>query len=105
VSSSLIQRELADGKLLIDEPSSGVVRLTISNPAKRNALDHSILDAIVLAVRDLNARCLILTGAGDMFSSGYDIAEIPHETFAETAEKLVAHLFTEALEALECIDE
>ncbi len=39
-------RELADGKLLIDEPADGVVRLTISNPAKRNALDHPILDAI-----------------------------------------------------------
>ena len=30
----------------VDEPADGVVRLTISNPAKRNALDHPILDAI-----------------------------------------------------------
>ncbi len=39
-------RELADGKLLIDEPLAHVVRLTISNPSKRNALDHPILNAI-----------------------------------------------------------
>jgi hypothetical protein len=46
VSSSAPQRELADGKLLIDEPAAGVLRLTISNAQKRNALDHPILDAI-----------------------------------------------------------
>ncbi len=28
----------------IDEPAAGVVRLTISNPGKRGALDHAILD-------------------------------------------------------------
>ena len=55
MSSSAIQRELADGKLLIDEPSSGVVRLTISNPAKRNALDHPILDAITATLTELAA--------------------------------------------------
>ena len=46
-------RELADGKLLLDEPAEGVVRLTISNPAKRNALDHPILDAITATLGEL----------------------------------------------------
>ena len=40
------------GQLLIDEPLDGVRRLTISNPAKRNALDHAILDGIAAAVRE-----------------------------------------------------
>ncbi len=48
-------RELADGKLLIDEPAAGVLRLTISNPAKRNALDHPILDAISATLEDLGS--------------------------------------------------
>ena len=48
-------RELADGKLLVDEPADGVVRLTISNPAKRNALDHPILDAITATLAELAA--------------------------------------------------
>jgi enoyl-CoA hydratase/carnithine racemase len=107
------QRELADGKLLIDEPSDGVVRLTISNPAKRNALDHPILDAITATLTDLaaidaagaesapTARCVIVTGAHGMFSAGYDIGEIPDEEFEERAERLVAHPFTEAIDALE----
>jgi enoyl-CoA hydratase/carnithine racemase len=99
-------RELADGKLLIDEPAAGVVRLTISNPAKRNALDHPILDAITatleeLAAPDSHARCVVVTGAHGMFSAGYDIGEIPDEEFEERAERLVAHPFTQAIDALQ----
>jgi enoyl-CoA hydratase/carnithine racemase len=36
-----------------------------------------------------------------MFSAGYDIGEIPEEEFEERAERLVAHPFTQAIEALE----
>jgi enoyl-CoA hydratase/carnithine racemase len=104
--SNALPRELADGKLLVDEPIPGVIRLTISNPAKRNALDHPILDAISatlaeLAASDSGARCVIVTGAHGMFSAGYDIGEIPEEEFEERAETLVAHPFTEAIDAFE----
>src|SRR3712207_1261034 len=92
------------GELLVDEPADGVVRLTISNPAKRNALDHAILDALAEAVAGTEARCLVLTGAGGMFSAGYDIGDIPDDVFAVQAEKLVAHPFTAALDALEATD-
>ena len=106
MSAPTSPRELADGKLLIDEPAAGVVRLTISNPAKRNALDHPILDAISETLIELAAegsatRCVVVTGAHGMFSAGYDIGEIPAEEFEERAEKLVAHPFTEAIDALE----
>jgi enoyl-CoA hydratase/carnithine racemase len=106
MSSSAPPRELADGKLLIDEPLEAVVRLTISNPAKRNALDHPILDAISATLGELSAsssgaRCVIVTGAHGMFSAGYDIGEIPDDEFEERAERLVAHPFTQAIDALE----
>jgi enoyl-CoA hydratase/carnithine racemase len=106
VSPSATPRELAGGKLLIDEPTAGVVRLTISNPAKRNALDHPILDAITgmlteLASGESGARCVVITGAHGMFSAGYDIGEIPDEEFVQRAERLVAHPFTEAIDALQ----
>src|SRR5947209_19148604 len=99
-------RELADGKLIVDQPADGVVRLTISNPAKRNALDHPILDAITATLEELAgdataARCLVVTGAGGMFSAGYDIGEIPDDEFEERAEALVAHPFTQAIDALQ----
>jgi enoyl-CoA hydratase/carnithine racemase len=118
--SSAPPRELADGKLLVDQPADGVVRLTISNPAKRNALDHPILDAITATLSELatwdeddpqgpwdpavsgelGARCIMITGAHGMFSAGYDIGEIPEEEFEERAERLVAHPFSEAIDAL-----
>jgi len=106
VSPSAPPLELADGKLLIDRPAEGVARLTISNPAKRNALDHPILDAISATLEQLAApeepvRCVIITGAHGMFSAGYDIGEIPDEEFEERAERLVAHPFTQAIDALE----
>jgi enoyl-CoA hydratase/carnithine racemase len=115
VSPSATPRELAGGKLLIDEPTDGVVRLTISNPAKRNALDHPILDAITGMLTELagvggidvvgwsesRARCVMITGGHGMFSAGYDIGEIPDEEFEERAERLVAHPFTEAIDALQ----
>jgi enoyl-CoA hydratase/carnithine racemase len=132
-------RELAGGKLLIDEPAGGVVRLTISNPDKRNALDHPILDAITATLGEYGGsgsdaiagsgaggagasdvsgpstesggsgqdgpraevRCVIVTGAHGMFSAGYDIGEIPDAEFEERAQALVAHPFTEAIDALE----
>jgi enoyl-CoA hydratase/carnithine racemase len=90
------------GELLLDRPADDVLRLTISNPAKRNALDHPILDAIAAAMGDLgDARTVVLTGSDGMFSSGYDIADIPDDVFAEEAERLVAHPFAAALEALQ----
>lgn len=82
--------ELAGGRLLLDRPADHVARLTISNFAKRNALDHALLQAITTAVRDLDARCVLLTGAQGMFSAGYDIGELPEEMFAEDPEPIAA---------------
>jgi enoyl-CoA hydratase/carnithine racemase len=95
---------LNSGRLLTDTPAEGVLRLTISNPGKRNALDHAILDGIAHAVRDTDARCIVLTGEHGMFSSGYDIGDIPEDVFADRAEKLVAHPFTSAIDALDATD-
>lgn len=93
------------GKLLLDRPADGVLRLTISNPGKRNALDHAILDAIVVVLEDVgDARAVLLTGTDGMFSSGYDIGDIPEDVFAQEAERLVAHPFAEALDALEACE-
>jgi len=92
------------GRLLIDEPAAGVARLTISNPAKRGALDHAILDAFVATLAALDARCVIVTGEGATFSAGYDIAHLDSETRAtvtDEASRLVAQPFAAALDALD----
>ena len=96
--------ELAGGKLVLDRPAEAVTRLRISNPERRNALDHEILDALAETLpqldRGIETRCVLITGAPPVFSAGYDIATIPDETFERDAEALVAHPFHAALEKL-----
>ncbi|MDQ6745894.1 MAG: enoyl-CoA hydratase-related protein [Actinomycetota bacterium] len=89
------------GRLLIDEPAPGIARLRISNPGKRGALDHAILSGIAKTMPRLDARCVILTGEGSIFSAGYDIGDLPESVFADEAEKLVAHPFAAAIDAVE----
>jgi enoyl-CoA hydratase/carnithine racemase len=89
------------GQLLVDEPAPGVARLRISNPGKRGALDHSILDGFAVTMPQLDARCVIVTGEGDAFSAGYDIGHLPDAVFADEAEKLIAHPFAAAIDAIE----
>jgi enoyl-CoA hydratase/carnithine racemase len=67
---------LAGGKLRLDAPAPHVARLTLANPAKRNALDHDILGALAAILPELDARCLLLTGEGKAFSAGYDLGAL-----------------------------
>ena len=96
--------ELARGKVILDYPAPAVARLTISNRARRNALDHDILAALAETMprldRGIEIRCVVITGEGEIFSAGYDIGGIPDETFAADAEALVAHPFHAAMEAV-----
>jgi enoyl-CoA hydratase/carnithine racemase len=96
--------ELAAGKLLLDEPAEAVARLRINNPAKRNALDHDILNAIAEVLprldHEIDVRCVVVTGAEDHFSAGYDIGSISEESLERDARSLVAHPFNAAIEAL-----
>jgi enoyl-CoA hydratase/carnithine racemase len=95
---------LASGKLILDSPAEAVVRIRISNPERRNALDHEILDTLAETLprldRGIETRCVLITGAPPAFSAGYDLASIPSETFERDAEALVAHPFHAAMDAL-----
>jgi enoyl-CoA hydratase/carnithine racemase len=95
---------LAGGKLILDSPAEAVVRIRISNPERRNALDHEILDALAEALprldRGIETRCVLLTGAPPVFSAGYDLTSFSAQTFERDAEALVAHPFHAAMEAI-----
>jgi enoyl-CoA hydratase/carnithine racemase len=103
LSSSSPDEPVAEtgGRLLVDEPAPGVARLTISNRGKRGALDHAILDGFASTMPELDARCVIITGEDSMFSAGYDIGDLPDSVFADEAERLVAHPFARAIDAIE----
>ncbi len=97
-------KRLASGKLLLDSPAEAVVRVRISNPERRNALDHEILDALAEVLprldQGIETRCVLITGAPPAFSAGYDITSIPEQTFERDAEALIAHPFHAAMEAV-----
>jgi enoyl-CoA hydratase/carnithine racemase len=99
-----VAERLASGKLVLDRPAEAVARLRISNPERRNALDHEILDAIAELLpqldRGIETRCILIDGEPPVFSAGYDIAGIPEQTFERDAEALVAHPFHAAMEAI-----
>lgn len=99
-----MSERLAGGKLILDTPAEAVARIVISNPERRNALDHEILDALAETLprldRGIETRCVLITGAPPTFSAGYDITTIPSDTFERDAEALVAHPFHAAMEAI-----
>jgi enoyl-CoA hydratase/carnithine racemase len=87
-----------------DRPAEAVARLTLANPEKRNPLDHEVLDALAAALPRLadgiETRCVVITGTGRAFSAGYDIGAIDERSFERDAERLVAHPFHAAMEAV-----
>src|SRR3990170_6532726 len=58
------------------EQSGGVLTLTLNRP-KANAFDQTLIEALLDALRRTEAepsvRCVLLTGAGRVFSAGQDV--------------------------------
>jgi enoyl-CoA hydratase/carnithine racemase len=58
-----------------------VLTLTLSRPARRNALDTAaweiLFDQLDAASIDDSVRCVVLTGAGHTFCAGADISGVP----------------------------
>lgn len=65
--------------LLLTEREGAILTLTLNRPERKNALTVALLEelcvALDTAVRDREARAIILRGAGSAFSSGFDLAE------------------------------
>lgn len=60
------------------ENDSGIVRITLNRPDKRNAIctvmRQELVEAVEAAGRDPAAGCVVIKGAGKGFCSGYDIS-------------------------------
>jgi enoyl-CoA hydratase len=74
--------EAPDAVLLTDEPLPGVRRLTLNRPHKRNALNDDLRLALFETLRaadaDQSVSVIVIRGAGNCFSAGYDIGERAH---------------------------
>jgi enoyl-CoA hydratase len=65
---------------LLSEDRAGVRILTMNRPAKRNALNLALTQALLAGLRaaeaDESVRSIVLTGAGSAFCAGADLAEL-----------------------------
>ncbi|MEJ1922946.1 enoyl-CoA hydratase/isomerase family protein [Microbacterium sp. KHB019] len=66
-----------DALLLVDRHPDRVIA-QLNRPDKRNAIDREMIDALHLLCAELEVepRTLILTGSGDDFAAGADIAQL-----------------------------
>jgi 2-(1,2-epoxy-1,2-dihydrophenyl)acetyl-CoA isomerase len=65
---------------LLSVIESGVLTLTLNRPERANAFNFemtsAVLNALAEAERDPQVRCVVITGAGKVFSAGQDITEM-----------------------------
>ncbi|HYJ50677.1 MAG TPA: enoyl-CoA hydratase/isomerase family protein [Microbacterium sp.] len=80
--------------LLVDRLPDRVVA-TLNRPEKRNAIDQDTIDALHALCAELEAapRTLILTGAGGVFASGADIAQLRDRRAAHARQGINAMAF------------
>lgn len=68
---------------IIIEQRGSTLHLTLSNPAKKNALTGDMLevlrDTLIATAYDTSIRVVVLTGDGDAFCSGADLAGLRPE--------------------------
>lgn len=80
--------------LLVKRRDDRVVA-TLNRPDKRNAIDQATIDALHALCEELEAepRTLILTGAGGVFASGADIAQLRERRAADALAGINANAF------------
>ena len=73
----MIERAYA---MILAGVSGGVATLTLSNPARKNAIGpvmvNELLHALADAEADAEVRAVVITGAGDAFCAGGDFAQM-----------------------------
>ena len=70
---------MSDDAILVVERADEYATLTLNRPQKRNALSVALRDAISNALDELAAdpavKVVVITGAGPVFSAGFDLSE------------------------------
>jgi len=70
---------MSDRPVLRSAPKEGVVTLMLNRPDKKNALSIAVRDEMSDALDDLAGdeavKTVVITGAGEVFSAGFDLRE------------------------------
>lgn len=85
---------MIEKKLVVERLDPGIIVMTLNRPDVMNAIDMELasllFDALADADDDPNARCVVMTGAGDRaFCTGFDIHEL-----AGFDDRAMLHAFT-----------
>jgi len=84
------------------ERDGDVVRITMTRPAKRNALSREHLTQLLAAVTEAggtDAAGIVLAGEGPVFSAGHDFADVAGAELPEVRSLL--HLCTELMQTIQ----
>jgi enoyl-CoA hydratase/carnithine racemase len=76
---------LAELNLLRVEQADAVLHVRLNRPAKRNALNDTLVEQLQFAFTHLpvDTRVVLLSGEGDHFSAGLDLSELQERNIAE----------------------
>jgi len=82
-----LSKRRREDQVLVDGPHEAVATITINRPEKRNALSIAVRDAVSDALDRLAAdegcKVVLVTGAGEVFSAGFDLREFEQLDLAD----------------------
>ena len=69
-----------DKEIIINNPSDGVLLITLNRPKVKNAFSNNLLTLLKKAFLDassnVNIKCVIITGGNEVFAAGSDINQL-----------------------------
>ncbi|HEX7298669.1 MAG TPA: enoyl-CoA hydratase/isomerase family protein [Solirubrobacteraceae bacterium] len=96
-----------DQALVLQSVHEGVLTLTLNRPARRNAIDPALRDALAAeldaAASDPAVRGVVLAGAGGAFCAGADLGRLD-ELHDARAYRHVSHRLTDLVASLERLE-
>ena len=85
----------------VETDARGVVALTLNRPEKRNALSAEMIAELTTFARNVEARAVVLSGAGDVFCAGGDLTWMKAQIEADRETRIVeARKLADMLRAL-----
>lgn len=76
----------------VSRTTTGVATITLTRPEKKNALSIALRDEVSEAIaalgRDVDVKVVVITGAGNFFSAGFDLKEFRELGDPEHARRL-----------------
>ncbi|HEY7748203.1 MAG TPA: enoyl-CoA hydratase [Aestuariivirgaceae bacterium] len=77
---SAVEEHRSDQHIVLSEHDGGLLRLTLNNPDRRNALSEDMLtrlqEEIDTAGASEDVKCIIIAARGPVFSSGHDLKQL-----------------------------